>query len=336
MTLADVARLAGVGLGTASRALNDAPGVSDATRRRVLEVAAHHSYVVSPDASRLAGGATRRVAVVVPHLSRWFFGAMVESMQGVFFEAGLDVLLYQVKDGEARHTFFAELPALRKVDALVAVGLDIDDLERKRLEIMGVHVVSAGGQHAVYPHVCIDDLEAGRLAVDHLLALGHRAIAMIETDDPDQAVHPHGRSKAFYAAMTRHRVEVDPRFVIKTSWGAEQGADASGTLLGYTDPPTAIYAHSDEVAFGAIRTIRRAGLRVPEDISVVGIDDHPVASLVDLTTVRQPVAGQGEAAARMVVDLLRGEDPPRAVTMPTTLIVRRSTARPRRRRDLSR
>lgn len=336
MTLADVARLAGVGLSTASRALNGASGVSDATRRRVLKVAAQHSYVVSPDASRLAGGVTRRVAVLVPHLSRWFFGAMVESMQGVFLEAGLDVLLYQVKDAQERHAFFAELPALRKVDALVAIGLEIDDREWERLEVMGVHLVSAGGQRTVYPYVCIDDEEAGRLAVEHLLGLGHRAVAMIETDDPGQSVHPRGRSRAFFSAMSRHGIDVDTRYVIKTAWGAEQGAEASGALLAFTDPPTAIYAHSDEVALGAMRTIRRAGLRIPEDISVVGIDDHPLASLVDLTTVRQPVGRLGTTAANMVVSLLRGEDPGQAVTLPTTLIVRSTTSPPNKRGDTSR
>jgi DNA-binding LacI/PurR family transcriptional regulator len=101
-------------------------------------------------------------------------------------------------------------------------------------------------------------------------------------------------------------------------------------LLGLREPPTAIFAHSDEVALGAIRTIRRAGLRVPEDISVIGIDDHPLAELTDLSTVRQPVYEQGVLAAQIVLGLLRGEDTERAITVPTQLVIRRSTAPPRR------
>ena len=103
-----------------------------------------------------------------------------------------------------------------------------------------------------------------------------------------------------------------------------------GTLLGLRDPPTAVYAHSDDVALGALRTIRRAGLRVPDDVSVVGIDDHPHAALSDLTTVRQPVELQGRLAGEMLLALLRAEPCDDAVEVPTELIVRASTAPPGR------
>jgi DNA-binding LacI/PurR family transcriptional regulator len=101
-----------------------------------------------------------------------------------------------------------------------------------------------------------------------------------------------------------------------------------GELLGLREPPTAVYAHSDEVALGAMRTLRRAGLRIPEDISVIGIDNHPLAELTDLTTVSQPVRQQGLLAGQTVLKLLQGEDVERAVTVPTRLIIRRSTAPP--------
>ena len=102
------------------------------------------------------------------------------------------------------------------------------------------------------------------------------------------------------------------------------------TLLSLRSPPTAVYAHSDEVALGALRTLRRAGLRVPEDMSIVGIDDHPLAALTDLTTVRQPVQLQGRLTAEMLLGLLRGDDVDVAVEVPTELVVRASTAPPRR------
>ena len=101
-------------------------------------------------------------------------------------------------------------------------------------------------------------------------------------------------------------------------------------LLGMRRPPTAVYAHSDEVALGALRTLRRAGLRTPQDVSVVGIDDHPHAALADLTTVRQPVARQGAIAAQNLLALLSGEEVDQAVTLPTQLVIRGSTAPPLR------
>jgi DNA-binding LacI/PurR family transcriptional regulator len=328
LTLADIARLAGVGVGTASRALNGSPSVAPATRARVLAVAEKYDYVISPDASRLARGTTGRIGVVVPHLSRWFFGTMVEGLESVLREAHIDILLYQVGDRRDRQEFFQRLPARRKVDAVVVVGFPVEEAERERLELLDVQVVAAGGQHAVYPHVSIDDYQAGAQAVGHLVSLGHRAIGMIEAVDPDQSPSPSQRSAAYYATLEEADIPVDPRLVVRVDWGGEQGAEAMGQLLSVRKRPTAVYAHSDEVALGAIRTIRRAGLRIPEDISVVGIDDHPLAALSDLTTVRQPVWEQGRRSGELVLSLLKGDPAESSVTLPTRLVVRSTTVPP--------
>ena len=314
--MVDIARIAGVSLATASRALSNAPGVATATRERVLAVAEDLSYVVSPEASRLSGGSTRRVAVVVPHISRWFFAAMLEALESVLREADLDVLLYHVGDAADRHAFFERLPARRKVDAVVVLAFPLSEAEQQRLELMGVSIVAAGGQSAAYPYVCIDDEAAGRQAMDHLIFLGHRRIAMIAAVDPDQPGWPaiSGRSQAYYSALREAGIAADPSLVTTVDWGGLQGAEAMGELLSLREPPTAVYAHSDEVALGAMRTLRRAGLRIPEDISVIGIDDHPLAELTDLTTVSQPVRQQGLLAGQMVLGLLQGDDIERAVT----------------------
>jgi DNA-binding LacI/PurR family transcriptional regulator len=329
VTLTDIARIAGVGLGTASRALRNAPGVAPATRDRVLAVAEKLAYVVSPQASSLRLGPTGRVAVVVPHLDRWFFGAMLNGLESILRGAELDVLLYPVSDLEDRRAFFERLPARRKVDAVIVVGFPLNEMECKRLELMGVRIVAAGGQSAAYPFVCIDDELAGRQAMDHLLHLGHRRIAMLEAIDPDQPRFVSGRSTAYYAALKDAGIPVDPHFVQSSDWGGENGATSMAKLLGLRRPPTAVYAHSDEVALGAVRTIRRTGLRIPEDISVIGIDDHPLASLTDLTTIRQEVFEQGARSARILLELLQGNtDVNQAVVLPTHLVVRHSTAPP--------
>ena len=180
----------------------------------------------------------------------------------------------------------------------------------------------------------MNDETAGRQAVDHLIYLGHRRIAMIAAVDPDQGpFQPAGRSRAYYAALREAGIAADPGLVATVDWGGLHGAEAMGELLSLREPPTAVYAHSDEIALGAMRTLRRAGLRIPEDVSVVGIDNHPLAELTDLTTVSQPVRQQGLLAARMVLGLLKGEDIERAVTVPTRLVIRQSTAPPRSAQD---
>ena len=329
VNLADVARLAGVSPATASRALSDHPHVAEATRARVWEAAGALEYVVSPDASGLARGTTGRVAVVVPHLARWWFGAALEGLTGVLREAGKDVLLYRLGDAGARRAFFEELPARRRADAVVLLGFGVDDRERERLERIGVGIVAAGTRIGSHPSVSIDEHAAGRQAVDHLLHLGHRRIGMIVTTDPElDPAQPEGRAAAYRCALADAGVAGDPALVVTVPWSPEGGAGAMGALLGLPDPPTAVYAHSDEIALGAVGTLRRAGLRVPEDVSVIGIDDHPLAALTDLSTVAQPASDQGATAARMALAGLAGQ-PERSVTVPTRLVIRGSTAPPR-------
>lgn len=329
VSMAAVAERAGVSMATASRALNNAAGVAQTTRDRVFLAAEQLSYVVSPEASRLAGGAKRTVAVVVPHISRWFFAQLLEGLEAVLRDAELDVLLYHVGDRKDRRGFFDRLPARRKVDAVVVLAFPVDEDEQRRFQLMGVDIIAAGGQHATYPYVCIDDERAGRQAMDHLLFLGHQRIAMVAAFDPEQPVTlQQGRSTAYYAALSDAGIPVDDRLVETVSWGGPEGATAMDRLLSLRQPPSAVYAHSDEIALGAIRSLRRAGLSVPEDMSVIGIDDHPVAELVDLTTVRQPVREQGEMAGRMLVGLLRGDIVERSLIVPTQLVIRRTTAPP--------
>jgi DNA-binding LacI/PurR family transcriptional regulator len=330
LSLADIAGLAGVSPATASRALSDAYGVAPATRDRVLAVARQVNYVVSPEASRLASRAIGRVAIVVPHIDRWYFGAMVAGLEQVLSEAGLDVLLYHVSGPEDRRRFFEQLPARRKAEAVVVVAFPVTDAERHRLESLGVTILAAGGQNEAYPHVSIDDDAAGRQAVRHLIQLRHRRIAMIAAVDPTfpgWPSHP-PRSSAYYAALAEAGLAADEDLVVTVDWGGPAGAHGMARLLSLRRPPTAVYAHSDEVALGAMRTIRRAGLRIPQDISIVGIDDHPLAELVDLTTVHQPVREQGVRSGQLLLALLRGEEADRSVTVPTHLVVRGSTSPP--------
>lgn len=330
VNMTDIARTAGVSMATTSRALNNLPGVSPATREKVLRVAEDLAYVVSPEASTLSGGATGRVAVVVPHLSRWFFGEMLNGIEAVLRKANLDLLLYHVGEAENRDAFFRTLPARRKVDAVLVVGIPVNPAEQERLELMGVEIFAAGGQSAPYPYVSIDDALAGAQAVNHLLNLGHRRIAMIDAIDPNATAWPiDGRALAYTEALQRAGVEVDPALFLRVPWGAESGAEAMAELLSLPDPPTAVFAHSDEIAYGAMGTARRAGLTVPDDLSVIGVDDHPLSTQLDLTTIRQDVLRQGNLAAELVVRTLAGDNPSSTI-VPTKLIPRGSTAPPRR------
>ncbi len=307
------------------------PGVSAETRERIAKIADELAYVVSPEASRLAGGATRRVAVVVPAISRWFYATMLAGIEAVLREADLDVLIYHVEGASDRERFFDRLPARRKVDAVILIALPVTDPQRRRLDLMGVTVVVAGGKIADYPNVQIDDEQAARQAAGHLIAVGHRRIGLITTSDSEDQVWTSEvlRKGGYEDALRRAGIPLSPELMVTVRWGLDGGARGMDQLLSLPNPPTAVFAHSDEVAMGALRTLRRASLAVPDRMSIVGIDDHPMADLNDLTTVHQSVEVQGAIAGQLVLDLVSGRTPRRMhVTVPTYLVVRGSTAAP--------
>jgi len=331
VSLSDVAKAAGVSLATASRAMNSAYGVAPKTRDRVLAAAARLDFVASPDARTLAsGGSSRRVALIVSHINRWFFGQMVDGIERITAGADIDLLLYHVDDEEHRRGFFERLPARRKVEAMVIVAFPVDEGESRRLNLMGVDIIAAGGQSAHYPHVCIDDYAASRQAVDHLTSRGHRRIAMLSAHEPAVPDWPSfpGRQRGYFDALAAVGVEPEPGWTREVDWGEAAAARATDELLDSDAAPTAIFAHSDELAMGAMGAILARGLRVPEDIALIGIDDHPLAAPLGLSTVRQPVREQGEIVGRMVLQALGIEGDgidPRSVIVPTELIARRST-----------
>jgi LacI family transcriptional regulator, repressor for deo operon, udp, cdd, tsx, nupC, and nupG len=329
--MADLAERAGVSTATVSRALSGAPGVSEETRRRIKDLADDLSYAVSPDAARLARGSNGRVAVVTPDVAHWFYAAMLDGIVTGLHGSDLDVLLYEVKEERERRRFFEELPARRQVDALVLVALPISDDERRRLDLMGVTVVMAGGTLGDHPHVRIDDVAAGRQATAQLVRAGHERIAMINSTGTWSLEYaaPSARLRGFTSALDEAGIEVRPEYVVHQRWGSHGGVEGMSELLSLAEPPTAVVAFSDEVAFGALRTLRRAGAPVPYAMSIVGIDDHHLADMFDLTTVHQPVAQQGLVAGRMVHQILeQGEVSSPHVTLPTHVVARGTSGPP--------
>ncbi|MGC4854556.1 LacI family DNA-binding transcriptional regulator [Micromonospora sp. DT4] len=341
----DVARLAGVSTATVSRALRGLPTVSAATRRRVLAAAEQLDYAVSPSASRLAGGRTGTVAVVVPRITRWFFSTVVEAVEEYLHHCGYDLLLYNLGGREQiRQRVLRTANLHKRVDAIMLVATPLRPSDRTALaalDLPGV-TISSGTTVPTWPCVRIDDMAAARTATRHLLDLGHRRIAHI-SGDPDQhfvfTAHA-DRRRGYQAELRAAGLRLDPSLDIESSFTIDGGTGATAELLARGTPPTAIVAASDEMAMGAMAALRDAGLRVPEDVSVVGIDDHDLAGVLGLSTVAQPAAEQGRLAARILLDPLgaralgpiigqRTADGDSPVILPTRLVVRESTAPPR-------
>jgi LacI family repressor for deo operon, udp, cdd, tsx, nupC, and nupG len=328
--MTDVAARAGVSIATVSRALRDVPGVDPRTRERVRAIADELAYVVSPEASRLSRKETGRVAVVVPKIDVWFYSAMLAGVETVLRAADLDVLVYQV-DGEAqRSRFFHDLPARRKVDAVVLIALPVLAEEERRLELLGVQVIVAGGQLRDYPHVRVDDHQVALLALGHLIGLGHTRIGMLRTGDTEGTRWSSDveRSRGYRDAVVAAGLELRDDYLVTRPFGVTAGADGIDLLRGLDDPPTAVFCYSDEVAFGAIHQLLRHGVRIPEEMSLIGVDGHPMAELFGLTTVLQRVDEQARLAGAMVLGMLRGDvegDDGSSIVLEPMLVVRGTT-----------
>lgn len=330
-SMLDVADAAGVSAATVSRALRGLPGVSRRTRERVLEAADELAYVVSPEASGLSRRATGRVAVVVPRLDSWFTATTLSTIQGELRAAGLDTLVYQVDDEAQRSEFFRELPSRRKSDAIILVALPLTAQEEDRIDLIGVHVVISGGQVRDYPHAAVDDAETAVVAVEHLIGLGHRRIAMIRTSDTDGALWSSDvlRRRGYTETLARHGLTMPEGYLATQQYGTRAGFLAMEELLALPEPPTAVFCFSDEIAVAARHCAVQRGLRVPQDISIIGVDGHPLTELFGMSTVCQNLVLQTRTAARMALQLVRdgGLAQPH-VTIPTRLVVRDSTAPP--------
>lgn len=328
----DVARLAGVSKATVSRALRGLPNVSDGTRDRVRSAAAMLGYVASPSASSLASGRTRTIGVLTPWVSRWYFANVIEGAERELRGYGFDALLYTFTV-ERRGRQAVDLEVLkRRVDGILVVGLPLGTYEAESLLTLRVPVVFVGSGIEGQPTVRIDDYAAGQTAVRHLLSLGHRRIGHI-TGMPDEVSAwspPSGRRRGWQDTLSRAGVPVPPEWLVSGYFDIEGGRESAEALLKQAPEITAIFAASDEMAMGALIAARAAGRRVPEDLSVIGVDGHDAGEVLGLTTIRQAPLTQGEDAARFLLEMIGGAAAPEpgATLYPTELVVRTSTAPP--------
>ena len=332
--IADVARLAGVSKSTASRALSGRGYVSDETRDRVTRAAATIGYVVSSNAASLVTGETRNVGLVIPYLNRWYFSEVLEGVESALIAAGYDLTLYRLTtDEEQRRRIFDYFLVRKRVDAVIAVGIALTPHEVQMLHSLRKPIVGVGGDIDGITTMSIDDAAAARFVTDHLISLGHTRILHLGGDQDRQMdfrVHEKRLRGVRTALAAEGIVHADDfRAVPYSVQGGYYGA--MSVLSDRATRPTAIVAGCDAIPIGVIVAERQLGIQVPPQLSVVGIDGHPLAEMFQLTTLEQYPAVQGRTAVELILSQLRGtpEPPaPRRIVLPVSMTVRSSTTAP--------
>jgi LacI family transcriptional regulator len=333
-TIREVALRAGVSHQTVSRVINNSPDVADATRELVLRAIAELDYHPNAQAVGLSRNRSDIVGVLVDSLTEPFFSHIVDGVLRSLRSRGRLMLLATVDDA-GQLDAIDSLQHSRRIDGLVIVLPLASSLEWVRRSISRVPAVHVDLQYdADVNGISVNNFHGAYAATEHLIMLGHRRIGLItgRSDIPVGAV----RLAGYRAALEAYGLAFDEALVVNGDFSYASGRRGAEALFDRPDPPTALFACDDQMAFGAINALARRGLVVPRDVSVIGFDDTVDAARFNppLTTVRQPLREMGELAGEMVCRLIDGSaSGPTRVMLNTELVVRESTAAPLERRQ---
>lgn len=326
----EIAKKAGVSPATVSRALRGMHHVNERTRSKIVAAAMELNYPLRPDLiPHDLVKRTNRIGVIAPYISRWFFSQAINGIEQSLREVGMDLLLYNFSQVDARQRIFQQKQLRGKVDALIVVSMPPTDEEFTSLLSLGIPITTIGFSHEGCTSVAIDDVLGGKVATQHLTDLGHRQIAVL-SGQRETAYNfdvSDNRNLGYIQALNEVGVEWNPELEIHGDFNIYTSEIAMESFLRRKKLPTALFCHSDEMAFGALKAIRTKGMRVPEDISVIGFDDHDIAQYIGLTTVSQPPQFEGQvAAAAAIAEVADPTLERKNIVVPLSLVVRDTTA----------
>ncbi len=338
ITINDVASRAGVSYQTVSRVLNNRPDVSDDTRSRVLRVIDELNYRPSAAARSLVSSKTNTLGLITSELTPYFFTQLITGAEAIARREGYFLMLacteHHDLDAEQEPTSeYIRLFTERHIEGLyfVYTGEDIEPVRGQVESLLQQGVPVVTGSHPLYESdlnvslVDVDNVDGGYQATRALIQAGHRRIALI-TGPPERRMTQQ-RSYGYRKALTEAGIAYDPALVVSDSLLHEGGFRSVQELMKRDLPFTGIFAHNDEIAIGAMSALYKAGRRIPDDVAMVGYDDIPSAaySFPSLTTIRQPMQAVGEAAIKMLLDLLENPRQERKKILFKPALVRRES-----------
>ncbi|HEX6971868.1 MAG TPA: LacI family DNA-binding transcriptional regulator [Limnochordia bacterium] len=330
-TIKDIARAVGVAHSTVSRALNGDSRISLATRQRVLRAAAELGYSPNLSARGLVRGQVLSIGLVIPEVVEAFFGRIVHGADQVTFDEGFNLVLYVTHADVRREMAALEQVGKGRVDGMILMIRKLKEEAIRNAARAGVPLVMLmrSLQDAAVDTVRVENEDGAYRAVQHLTQLGHRRIAFIS--GYHHAQDSRERLRGYRRALRDAGIPFRRALVMRGDFRESGGSAAAERLLSLppAERPTAIFAANDRMALGVMDRLARSGVRVPDEVSVIGFDDIEQASYARpaLTTVRQPVEEVGRAAARRLIDRIRGREcQERDIVLQTELVIRASCA----------
>ena len=331
ISIKDVARVACVSHSTVSRALQNSPLVNRETAARIRKIAAQSGYQASAVARGLVTRKTHTVGVVVTTIADPFVSEVVSGIEEAANAHGYSVFLANSEADPRREKNAVQSFSEHRVDGILVTSSRVGALHLSMPSEWMVPVVLINNQHptAFTPSVTIENVESSRTATRHLIDLGHWRIAYI--GDQFGYESDTERFTGYRQALEGAGLPFLPELIVHGNGKAEGGIAAMQKLLEMSDRPSAVFCYNDMTALGSLRVIRRAGLRVPDDVSLVGFDDLFIASYTDppLTTLRQPMPQMGRMAMELLLQVMAGKQLESTITVPAELIIRESAAAPR-------
>jgi LacI family repressor for deo operon, udp, cdd, tsx, nupC, and nupG len=330
-TVQDVARAANVSTATVSRALTAPDRVSDETRRRVSEAVERTGYVINHAARNLRRRDTGTIVALVPDIGNSHFSNILQGIETVCAESSLKVLIADTRKPTMSRSNLSDYFSKNNCDGIVILDGHFSISRIRASNPKSPPIVTAGewSDDPAVPIAVVDNLLGAELAVSHLLGLGHERIGHVT----GLLTHKAGRDRlqGFQATLSGAGIDPEGAWVVEGDYTLDAGKNAADVWMTLSERPTAVFCASDRMAFGFISRLSEAGVRVPQDVSVVGFDDIDIAGhfVPPLTTVHQPRRAVGEQAARLLLNLLQGAQPDEgSVQLEPWLVVRKSAASP--------
>jgi LacI family transcriptional regulator len=305
-TIYDVAQASGLSIATVSRVVNSPEKVNPATRERVMSVIEEIGFVPKADARARALQSTGRIGVVTPFFTAPSFVARLRGIADALSPTNYEMVVYPVDSSERIQHYIQTLPLVRNLDGLIFVSVAISDEDARRLREYQLETVLIEYPNALLNTIEIDDFDGGLMAGNYLVSKGHRKIAFLGVSGlPEYSIHPEDqRFVGFRKALTRAGLDLPENYVCSAPYRIELN-DCAHQLLEMPDRPSAVFAATDLQAMGLLKIAHEKGLRVPEDLAIVGFDDIDFADYVGLTTVRQHMYRSGKLAVDMLLSRLK-------------------------------